>query len=91
MPRTDGQRRCCRKSPHSARYFAYSAAVSHRAGAKFFAARTDLYWGKMLIERNGPGDGKRAGDLLASAFATAVSNGYGNVERRATDALALLQ
>ncbi len=41
-------------------YFAHAAASSERANAKFFAARTDLYWGKMLIARHGRGDDARA-------------------------------
>ena len=36
-------------------YFAQAAAFNDRAGAKFFAARTNLSWGKMLAERNAPG------------------------------------
>ena len=36
-------------------YFAQSAASSERLDAKFFAARTDLLWGRMLAERRGPG------------------------------------
>jgi hypothetical protein len=34
-------------------YFAHSAASSARVHAKFFAARTDLMWGRMLAERRG--------------------------------------
>ena len=37
-------------------YFAHAAAVNDRAGAKFFAARTDLCWGQMLSKRDAPGD-----------------------------------
>jgi hypothetical protein len=68
-------------------YFAQSAAMGDRIGAKFFAARTDLSWGKMLIERQAPGDAVMAQDLLTKAQAAATANGYGNVERRAAAAL----
>ncbi len=68
-------------------YFAHAAAVNDRAGAKFFAARTHLGWGKMLAARDAPGDAETARDLLTKAHATAAEHGYGNVERRAAAAL----
>ena len=64
-------------------YFAQSAASSERADAKYFSARTSLLWGRMLAERVGPGDIQRARDLLSKAHASAATNGYGTVERRA--------
>ena len=64
-----------------------AAAISQRMGAKFFAARTDLLWGKMLAERRAPGDSAKARTLLTKAQAIAAANGYGNVERRAAEAL----
>ncbi len=51
------------------------------------AARTNLYWGTMLAERNAPGDNERARDLLTEAHAAAVAHGYANIERRAAEAL----
>ena len=68
-------------------YFARAAAFNDRADAKFFAARTNLWWGKMLAERNAPGDTERARDLLTKAHAAAAAHGYANVERRAAEAL----
>ena len=68
-------------------YFSQSAAMSARMGAKFFAARTDLQWGKMLAERQAPGDTAKARELLIKAHTAAVANGYRNVERRAAEAL----
>ena len=68
-------------------YFAHSAASSARANAKFFAARTDLLWGKMLVERRAPGDVQKAQHLLTKARVVAAANRYGNVERRAEAAL----
>jgi hypothetical protein len=56
-------------------------------GAKFFAARTHLLWGRMFLDRHGPGDDQRARELLTTARAIAEGNGYGNVARRAVAAL----
>jgi hypothetical protein len=72
------------------RYFTHSAASSERTGAKFFAARTDLSWGRMLAERREPEDAEKARHLLTQAHTVAVANGYGNVERRAATSLQLL-
>jgi hypothetical protein len=71
-------------------HFAQSAASSAQAGAKFFAARTDLSWGRMLFERGRPGDRERSRDMLTRAHQAAVAHGYGNIERRATQILQLL-
>jgi class 3 adenylate cyclase len=68
-------------------YFAQSAAMNDRMGAKFFAALTDIMWGKMFAERKAPGDSERARQLLTQAHATAATHGYGTVERRAAVAL----
>jgi class 3 adenylate cyclase/tetratricopeptide (TPR) repeat protein len=68
-------------------YFARAAASSERANAKFFAARTNLSWGRMLAERNAPGDIEKARDLLTQAHAAAAANGYANVERRTAETL----
>ncbi len=71
-------------------YFAQASEFSDRMGAKFFAARTDLLWGKMLAARKGPGDSERARALLFKAHAAAVTFGYQNVARRAAAALQCL-
>jgi tetratricopeptide (TPR) repeat protein len=68
-------------------YFTQAAASCSRVGAKFFAARTHLSWGKMLAERNAPGDTEKARDLLTNARTSAAAQGYANVERRAAQAL----
>ena len=68
-------------------YFAQSASLGDRMGAKFFTARTDLLWGRMLAERKAPGDTDKARDLLTQAHSAAVAHGYGTVERRAAAAL----
>ena len=71
-------------------YFAQAAAMNDRMGAKFFAARTDLLWGKMLVERQAPGDTGKARKLLTRAHTAAAAHGYGTVERRAAVALRAL-
>jgi tetratricopeptide (TPR) repeat protein len=68
-------------------YFAKAAAFNDRASAKAHAARTSLSWGKMLAERNAPGDTQRARALLTKAHAAAAAHGYAAVERRAAYAL----
>jgi TPR repeat protein len=68
-------------------YFTQAAAMSKRIGAKFFAARTDLSWGRVLAERGTPGDTEEARELLTKAHSAAAANGYGSVERRAAAAL----
>ena len=45
-------------------YFAQASRFNARAGAECFAAQTDLLWGKMLAERQAPGDAQKARDLL---------------------------
>jgi hypothetical protein len=68
-------------------YFAQAAVLSDRVGAKFWAARTDLQWGRMVAERRAPGDTEKARGLLTKAQTVAAANGYGNVERRAAATL----
>jgi class 3 adenylate cyclase len=72
-------------------YFAQAASMSTRARAKFFGARTDLLWGRMLVARGNPDDAARARALLTQARTVAVANGYGKVERRAAAALHMLE
>ena len=61
--------------------------MSERIGAKFFAARTDLWWSTMLARRDRPGDAGAARVRLIKAYEVAQAQGYGNVERRAREAL----
>ena len=51
--------------------------------------RTDLLWGMMCTERNAPGDGEKAQELLTSGRTAASTYGYGGVERRAAEAFDL--
>jgi tetratricopeptide (TPR) repeat protein len=71
-------------------YFARSAAMAERMAANFFTARTDLFWGRMLAERDTPGDMDKARELLVTSQNIASVNGYANVERRANEVLRLL-
>ena len=64
--------------------------MSQRMGAKFFAARTDLLWARMLLQRGAPSDADLARTRLISARNVASANSYGVVERRAVAALAEL-
>ena len=64
--------------------------MSQRMGAKFFAARTDLLWARMLVQRAASGDAALARARLISARDVASANSYGVVERRAVAALAEL-
>lgn len=67
-------------------YFALADQFNRRAGAKFFAANTNLAWGKMLIERNAPGDVERARHLINAAHTAAVTHGYADIAHGAAAA-----
>jgi tetratricopeptide (TPR) repeat protein len=71
-------------------YLAQSAAFCTRAGAKFFAARTDLSLGALFAARGAPDDARRAREIISKAQAAAAALGYGAVERRAAEALRAL-
>ena len=68
-------------------YFAQAAGLNDRASAKFFAARTNLSWGKMLAERGATGDIEKARQLLTKAHNAAAAHAYPNLEQRAAVAL----
>jgi tetratricopeptide (TPR) repeat protein len=71
-------------------HFTEATELSGRGGLKFFAARTQLEWGRMLAVRGGPGDLDRARTLLEQACHGAITRGYAGVERLATTALSTL-
>ena len=71
-------------------YFIESSEFSDRMGAKFSAARTDLSFGRMLVQRQGPGDAERARHLLTRAHAAAATHGYPGVAKLAEQALGQL-
>ena len=64
-----------------------AAAITNQAGAKFYAARTNLSWRKMLAERQAPGDTEKARDLLTKAHTAAAAHEYASLQRRAAEAL----
>ncbi len=68
-------------------YFVQSAEISARMSAQFFAARTDLLWGRMLLESKAQGDAERGRGLLTRAHTSGAANGYRNVERIAEEGL----
>jgi ATP/maltotriose-dependent transcriptional regulator MalT len=69
-------------------YFVRASELNRRMGAKFFAARTELLWARMLVERGAPGDRSRAEALLTSARDAAGAGSYGVIHRRAEATLA---
>jgi tetratricopeptide (TPR) repeat protein len=68
-------------------HFTQATELVNRSGMKFFAARTQLEWGRMLIARGMPGDLDRARTLLEQARSLATDHGYVVVEARATSDL----
>ena len=68
-------------------YFARSEALCRQMGAKFYGARTDLQWGRMLAERDAPDDRDRARKMLERARSVAKDEGYRVVQRRAAAAI----
>jgi tetratricopeptide (TPR) repeat protein len=68
-------------------WFARSAVMCERMGAKFWAARTNLRLGELLAARDRPGDAEKARSLLDDAHAAATANEYGSIERESAEAL----
>ena len=71
-------------------YFKEAAELSRRGQMKFAEAHTNMLWGRMLRNRNAPGDADRARSLLEHARDSAATRGYGMVQRRATAELSTL-
>jgi ATP/maltotriose-dependent transcriptional regulator MalT len=69
-------------------YLAQSAEMSAGLGAKFFAARTDLMRGRMLVTRGDAIDAAAARELLIRARDAAATHKYANVQRLAEVELA---
>jgi tetratricopeptide (TPR) repeat protein len=69
------------------KHFSAAHTSATLADASFFMAQTDYSWGRMLAQRDAPGDRDRAQHLLTRARAVAASRGYGTVARRAAGAL----
>ena len=71
-------------------YFLQAQAFSERLGARYFAARTNLSYGRMLLERGDRSGREKARRVLTEAQSVATANGYENVERRAAAELEAL-
>ncbi len=71
-------------------HFTYATELTTRGGMKFFAARTQLDWGRMLIARGGPGAVDRGCALLEDVRRAALTHGYAGLERYAVAELANL-
>jgi len=71
-------------------YFEQAAELNARGEMRFAEAETNMYWGRMLRARNGPGDANRARILLGQARESAAARGYAMVERRASAELSKL-
>ena len=68
-------------------HFTRAANFAAHAGAAYFAAETDLAWATMLLQRSNPGDDELARSHLDSARSVAQTNGYADIEQRATELL----
>jgi len=64
-------------------HFADTAKMLARASMHFFVAANQLAWGRMLVERGGPGDLDRGRSLLSEARNLAAERGYAMIEQRA--------
>jgi tetratricopeptide (TPR) repeat protein len=68
-------------------HFTEATELTTRGKMKFFAARTQLDWGRMLALRGGPGDLDGARAHLEQALGVALSFGYSGIERKANPEL----
>lgn len=68
-------------------HFAQAAELTTLAAMGFYGSANQLAWGRMLVERAGPGDVERGCSLLERAGALAAGRGYALIERRAHQAL----
>jgi len=71
-------------------YFEQAAELNARGAMRFAEAEANMYWGRMLRARSGPGDTDRARILLEQARESAAARGYAMVERRASAELSNL-
>jgi len=71
-------------------HFTEAAELTTRGRMKFFAARTELDWARMLVLRGRMGDLDGARAHLAQALEAAASRGYGGIEHMAKAELAKL-
>ena len=71
-------------------HFTEATELTTRGAMKFFAARAQLDWGRMLTARGGPGALERGRALLEDARRAALTHGYAGLERYAVAELANL-
>jgi tetratricopeptide (TPR) repeat protein len=71
-------------------HFKEATELVTRGRMKFFAARTQLEWGRMLAARGPWGDLDRSRALLERARSAAAGHGYARVERQAEKEIAKL-
>jgi DNA-binding SARP family transcriptional activator/tetratricopeptide (TPR) repeat protein len=76
-----------RRDSEAESYFAQAAATHERIGAAWGLAMTRFAWGQFLADRGSAGDLPKASALLRQSVESARSQGYGLIERRATQAL----
>jgi hypothetical protein len=65
------------------RCIAAARTSCEHAGALFFGSQSDLSWGRLMVERDAPGDRDRARRALQHACHVSAARGYATVERRA--------
>ena len=68
-------------------YFAQAAGTYERIAAPVFLARAHVEWARMLLDRDEPGDDKRADELLSRALVTSGNLDLPTIERDARDLL----
>ena len=71
-------------------HFTAAAELAARGVMKFFAARTQLDWGRMLAAQERSGASNRGRSLLEDARRAALTHGYAGLERSAAAELAKL-
>ncbi len=67
----------------SERYFQEADQLNIRGTMQYAEAQTNLWWGRMLLARDGAGDAERASHLLECARAAGRERGYCLVEGQA--------
>jgi class 3 adenylate cyclase/tetratricopeptide (TPR) repeat protein len=73
------------------RYFDEAAQICTQGAMRFSEAYNNLLWGRMHLQRGGPGDADKARGLFELARSSAVAQGYARVERQAMAELSQLK
>jgi tetratricopeptide (TPR) repeat protein len=72
----------------AAAHFSEAMEIHERLRAPYWIACTRLEWARMLLTRDGPGDGERAAVLLAQVDAAASDFGFAILRRHSASMLA---